>query len=380
MKTSAKLPKLEINENLRQEILSTIPQNYTKLERMIKIYFELCKRVEYSMSFFMHDVSAPDYYMAPKNLKDIDGKTRKDVVCYTYSAILAKLLIDANVCDENWLEESGVFERNGLLGTEYHHKKLEVKIGKNTYELDAIDGFYSDTGLNVANVFGEIEGICCIDGDSTPLKKAIKKVQEHEKKDGLRLEAEYIKLKEQDGSLQKFSLEERKNLFLEMATSKNVPHYSLYAFFYYYKLKHLLFEASEYKKHIDKKIELVFVKDNYENDLKALFLFNTKGYTNDKGYENFKSLEIYQLSPQQNSIEKLGLRELRKRCKERYVSDIGGYEPEIIMARQGEVHVEFMFSDTDPCKVEGYVRHFLKDDKRLPSDRNGRLIEEEVEI
>ncbi len=363
---------LEINEKLKKSVLSTIPKFCSKTEKMVRIYFELCKKLEYSMSFFMHDFSTIDYYTNPDNLKDIDGEERKDVVCYTFSAIMSELLLEAGVCDEEWFKNSKVLEKDGKLGYEMRHKYLTVNIGNNDYEIDATESFLGDTGLNAAKYSGEIIGIECVYGDEKFLQSAIEKVTSEYQKLKIK-EMAYLDYKKQDGALIEFSLEERKEFFLQNATSITIPKYSLTTFYYFLKLKHLFFNKMELGGGISKHVEMLFALDLVENVFKCFFLFNKDGYINDKGYENFEGLEIYIISPKTRKWEEVDIETFKKRCRTRYDIDLNDEDEGLEMANDGKIEYGPKF-DKDK-NIIGYVRHILKDDKYVSCDKDGNVLE-----
>ncbi len=312
---------LEINEKLRESILSKIPKSYSKLQKMVCIYYHLCKKLEYSLAYFLSEEDYFSYFTDPKNLKYVDGVENNEVVCYTFTAILAQLLVDAGICSEEWLNKAGVIEKTGKLGRPLTHKDLVVEINHKCYTLDAVYSIISESGLNDAKLYNTIVGIDCDYGDDAPLWRAIDKVQKDVNKI-YDLEKEYKKCKTEKRNYIILPLEDRKNLFLQMANSSEAPKYSTLTFAYYLKLKHLLFSREEYKESTNTKIEIEFVFDNFEKNYKCLFLFNKKGYL-ENGGKNLKETEIYEISPENKTITKLCHEEFAQRCKEQYCYDCG---------------------------------------------------------
>jgi len=140
-------------------------------------------------------------------------------------------------------------------------------------------------------------------------------------------------------------LEKRFSIFL--ALSKFAPEYSILSFNYLLKLKRLLFTDQELKSSKDQIrqfVDIHFVKDKKSNEFKAIVLLNPKGYINDKGYENFDSLTIYELSIKNQTISRTSKDELKNKIIYSLYTSNHDWPISIPMVMTGKLHT---FSDYD---------------------------------
>ena len=119
------------------------------------------------------------------------------------------------------------------------------------------------------------------------------------------IQNKYITLKVENEIYNKISLEERIDMFKNCIYT--APDYSIVSFNYLTQMKKKLFSKLEsgkveYNKY---NVELLFVKDKIENEYKAIFFCNKKGYTNEAGKENFNTLEINLISVKNRSIKQI---------------------------------------------------------------------------
>jgi hypothetical protein len=183
----------------------------------------------------------------------------------------------------------------------------------------------------------------------------------------------YREQKEDECSWLEFSLEERRDLFLKNALSKEVSTNPEYALKDYIKAKHLFFEKLEYDgSEVSKFIEMLFVFDNSDRKVKCLFLFNKEGYIDDKGYENFENLEIYEISVQEKKINMLDMESFIEKSQNNYENFLDR-AVNFHMAQEGKAHVQSKYDEEK--NIIGYVRHILKDDKFVSSDKDGNILE-----
>ncbi|MBO5884528.1 MAG: hypothetical protein J6Q51_01900, partial [Clostridia bacterium] len=137
-----------INEQLKEDILSKVPSRYTKLEKAIFIYNELCSKLEYSMEYFIDEDAVADKYTDIKNLKYVDGKTNKQVVCFTFNCIFLELLDQANVCDEKTFLLNNSVSLTGKISK--IHEELLIYIDDYPYIIDATYGVLDNNDLTLS--------------------------------------------------------------------------------------------------------------------------------------------------------------------------------------------------------------------------------------
>ena len=362
---------LKINPKLKEKVLAEVPENYDKLKQVLRIYYQLCNILDYSMNFYALSYLV-EYYTDPENLIDIDGEKKSDVVCYTFNAIMAQILVDKGLCDENWLAQAGIFEEDGSLGVERFHKTLQVQIGDGlTIDFDPATSIISKNAFQVAKGKAKISAVTCIKGDAKILEQAIKEV-EADIQNLQEFEADYIQMKEDENTWAEFSLEERKDLFLRSVLSKEMPVAPHFALVEYVKKKKLFFKEEERGKELSRNIELLFVTDKEDNKVKGLFLFNKEGYVDDKGYENFENLEIYEISIDKRKANVLSLDEFREKCKNNYCEFL---ERKVYfeMSKVGKVEVQKQLDLNH--NIIGYLRHIVCEDKYYACDEHGNILE-----
>ena len=76
-----------VNPELEKEVLESIPSGYTQIEKACYIYVKLCRTLNYSVDYYMGKPEAVEFFREPENIQKIDGKTNKDVVCYTFRIV-----------------------------------------------------------------------------------------------------------------------------------------------------------------------------------------------------------------------------------------------------------------------------------------------------
>ena len=307
--------KIEINEDLRQKIISKIPAGLTKVQTCVFVYAELCRTLEYSMDYYVNEKEAVAFYEDPKNLKLIDGESRKDVVCFTFDAIYQEIV--------NGLELDGTFftddckfdfSHGGKFPNRHHENRLIIDGVE--YKIDASYGILSDNDLvdlkfagrgiknfNFRDYYGDEDDE---DEDLKTPEEIHAELEEAKKialQEGSKLEtlaSDYIAKKgEEYGEL---VLQERFNLFMKMI--KHVPEYSTQSLNYLLNLKNSLFKKDELRSQFPQKAEaasaqnfaMSFVGDMESREVKVIIMFNPKGHQIDKGAENdFDSMQIYEL-------------------------------------------------------------------------------------
>lgn len=125
------IDKVNIDYNLRKEILSGMPQDVTDLEKAAYIYIKMCKLLVYDDEFFASDMKGE---VAKKheninNLQRINLNNNK-VVCYEFNAIYAKLIDELGIKFEMNVNPFKTFGGG--------HANLDFRDGKFLVEVDAV--------------------------------------------------------------------------------------------------------------------------------------------------------------------------------------------------------------------------------------------------
>ncbi len=299
-----------INKTLQNNILSKIPQEYSKLEKAVFIYNELCKTLEYSMDYFLDQDKWQDWFTELDNLMQIDGVNNKKVVCYTFNCIFLELLDQAHACDEVSFLINRPTAGSIILPS---HSSLHLSIDDVQYDVDASLGILNNNDLVLSKYYNhQLLGWQAVQSKDQPkLNEVLQKVRAEHNNLTL-LQADYIAQK--GSELWEMPLRERACMFLDMALE--APEYSVLTFNYMLKLKNLLFKDEEIAKpywqdNVSTKVDLVFVKQNLNNEYKALFFYNPDGYTDIRGCENFDSLQVYEIAPLNHKLTQMPVAELR---------------------------------------------------------------------
>ncbi len=357
-----------INEKLKNDILSRIPKGYSNLEKAIFIYYELCKKLQYSLDFYINKISTTQYFKNPENLKYVNGEDNNEVVCFTFNAIFAKLLQLANICDKNPLLQIR-FTDNGTFSS--NHYDLRLIIDGNAFSVDATFGVldYNDLVLSKYSSY-TLEGWEPVPGltpkvDSILTRKiarAVKKVQSDNAKLNENVK-EYLRAKLLDDSYQNYSLDDRVKMF--MSALNFCPEYSIFSFNYLLKLKRKFFTPEELGKNKQEKtnIDLVFSKTT-NDEFEAYLFYNNLGYIPDVGCENFDALKIWRFSVKNRNLEYLTIDNLNELISKGTFIPRGDTDDlyNFKLTQPGKPHLTPIINNNSPKReIIGYRRTYLSD-------------------
>ena len=339
-----------INENLRKNILSDLPENYSNLEKAILIYKRLCEKLQYSLDYYLEDVKNEKYFTNADNLRFVDGEQNKDVVCFTFNAILTQLLFDAKVVQGIDLS----FYEPATNQFYVFHDQLLVYIDDVDYYLDATLGVLDNNDLVLSKYAGhKPDGWIC-SYKAGPEKKeqlrvALEKVYGENRSLDSKLE-KYVTDKNLNDEFLKVPLEDRVKMFLELAKTTD---YSLFGFNNLLKYKHLCFAVDEMGKTkdrviVDKNIDLVFAKDRSTQEFKAFLFYNPEGYTDDEGFENFEKLQVYEISLKEKTVSSISYEEAKKLFSTYQLVSNRNDKVSPMMIANGKVNIVYEFEDGRP--------------------------------
>lgn len=371
----------EINEKLKSKILANLPENYSNLEKALLIYKRLCESLQYSFDYYLDEEAFKPYFTDAENLKKIDGESSKDVVCFTFNAIYAHLLEDANIVDEvnsSYNQFSKKFS--------WFHEPVMATIDGTTYTIDSTMGVLDNNDLVLSKYAGhKPNGWKClyrsdIEEREAVLQEAIEKVYS-ENKSFYSAVQDYISLKQNNNELLELPLETRLQMFIDMAMTVD---YSLLGFNNLLKYKHLIFNDNEFgvmKKNytIDQYIDLHFAKNKSTNEYTAFLFYNPEGYTNDVGYENFDKLQVIEISVKNKTAKNLSYEEATQLFVDKKFISIFDKRVYPKMTTPGTIDVVYEFKDgkpmydhhQNPINVTKRSRHHVKTDvyEELPLEQ-----------
>ena len=276
----------EVNPNLKKEIFSKIPANYSDLEQAIFIYNELCKKLTYSYEYYLNERVYMNRFTDPDNIKLVDGKENKDVVCYTFDRIFLKLLYDRELITyEDFWMNAGYSVEYGYFVPEHHI--MEISIGGRAYSIDATMGIFNNSDISQAKFSNfKISGWRCsiaYKDYMEDLNKAIKKVQDNSSQlsDAV---YDYVQSKAETENYKRWSLDLRTNTFLKYISEYNHKK-DIQMLAYIHKLKHLFFTEQEYSEYCrnNTKVSLNFVRNTAPPCLSMFLFYNVEDKV--KAYE-----------------------------------------------------------------------------------------------
>ena len=310
--------KLEISEKLQNDIFSSIPENYNKLEKALFIYNQLCLKLTYSIDAYVDEENHRNYFLDPTNLKYVDGEKNTDVVCYTFNYIYLQLLINAGICNENIWEKNMPFNPEMPTMLKHAHRKLELTINGIDYKVDSTFGVLDNNDLTLGKYSThKFNGwSTATERDSKTervsntnivnLDDAIKKVR----KDCLELQENanrYYEIKSSEGNFYSIPLKERIEMFLQ--TIKDIPNYSLLSFNYLLKLKHKFFSNLELNsEELNNNISLLFVKNQKTKEYQAILFVNPNSRFEPLNYDN---VETYYIDVKNKQYANISVKDLK---------------------------------------------------------------------
>lgn len=286
------LINLEINENLKNNILNKIPTNFNKLEKAFYSYYLLCKTLTYDEEQFLANKKYYDDYTIDHSditrLSKIDEFNNR-VVCFEFIAIYAKILESLNI------EYSYVGSNQYAKG----HVYLNLYIDKYKIKVDSTDSIVnSDMSLSKNNI--RLKGFNINNNESSieelnRFNKSINNIYD------------YIEQKENNKHIYNFKKnynniklrdEEKLRILFNKIKECNLP-----------TMDSLIYILNIYKNYFEKdNFAVYFIKNNYPNNeldvsVSAVFVYNANKITD----KNTNKYFIYDFI---NNIYEISLEEL----------------------------------------------------------------------
>lgn len=211
--------EIKLNESLTTKILSSIPSEFTNLEKAYYVYYQLCKTFTYDEEWYASG-GLGDNCQNHKNIDYISqiNQTNREVVCHDFNAIYSKFL--------------------ELLGIKYKYPAIREYASGHAYLEFATDKFYVSADAVTSILSGDLPNaklgrkLVGFKLKNTNVKtkeefaKSIQKVEEYIKKEEDKVQDFYSAVEEYNSK--KFpseclSLGERLNIFFGAVTSSNLP-------------------------------------------------------------------------------------------------------------------------------------------------------------
>lgn len=308
---------IKLNPTLKENVLNGLPSNASKLKQAIYIYYQLCKRLNYSIDYwvFQHNnknTALIERFRNVDNIELVDGVTNTEVVCYTFTAIFYELLYEAGIIDDEYLTPARLDLNFKTRLFSEGHNLAKICLDGNWYTIDPLSGILTNNDLIRAKYDTcPLQGWDLVSSQNeeeslTELESALKEVRE-DTKDLNKLSSDYLTYKAEDTSLYLLPIKDRVKLFLQAV--KTLPPYSILTVDYVTKLKHKFFLNSELENEITIYADLVYAYNNQTKVVDAILFYNPKGHTADLGYENFNALKIFVISLTNGNIKEISLEE-----------------------------------------------------------------------
>lgn len=157
------LSKKELmNTNLKNEIINSIPSDYTKLEQCIYVYIRLCQILSYDSSYYVNNKEFIQFHESLANLEKI-SRENPNIVCYEfvtlYSELLEKIGIKSNVNTQFYM---GVDENDKLVVDSFrdNHASLEFNVDCFIISADSTNSVLNGDLIN-AKLGNKLNGLKC---------------------------------------------------------------------------------------------------------------------------------------------------------------------------------------------------------------------------
>lgn len=309
----SKFTCFSVNPKLYEYAIAELPSNSTPLQEARHIYNRLCKKLNYSVDFYVEEVlTEARNFPLPTPIQNemskyayvetVDGKKNKDVVCFLFSAICSYIFFDRGLISEDDFRNNLLLSETNYLSFENNHQAISCTIDGVHLRIDACMGIDMDLGLAKygnhilkgwrEDFIGNTQQ--AKDKFLSLLKAESDAIKEKEQQQDL-----YKCLKISCGDYKKISFDEKLGLFFDAI--KDVPEYSFAALTYVSEIYRRIFSSYNINGNT-KYIDSTFICENKE--VKEYLFVNRKGYKDIEGAENFDNLEIFEISLKDKSIKK----------------------------------------------------------------------------
>jgi hypothetical protein len=151
-----------MNEELKNEIVSSIPSDYTKLEQCIYLYIKLCQTLSYDNSYYVNSKQFLQMHEDFSNLEKITSQN-PGAVCYEfvtlYSELLEKIGIKSNVSTSFYYEAD---ENDKLVADSFrdNHAILDYNVDNIIISADSTNSILNGDLINT-KMGNRLNGLKC---------------------------------------------------------------------------------------------------------------------------------------------------------------------------------------------------------------------------
>lgn len=151
-----------MNDELKNEIISSIPSDYTKLEQCIYLYIKLCQTLSYDSSYYVNSKQFAQLHEEFSNLQAITSQN-PNAICYEfvtlYSELLENIGIKSNVSTAFWYE---VDENDKFYASSFrdNHASLDYNVDNIIISADSTNSVLNGDLIN-AKMGNRLNGLKC---------------------------------------------------------------------------------------------------------------------------------------------------------------------------------------------------------------------------
>lgn len=302
--------RYKVNQKLYDYAIYGLPKKSTPLEEARYIYNRLCKKLSYSLDYYMEETLSGSPFDPIKRkmsnfayVETVDGEKNKEVVCYVFVAIYTYILRDRNlISDEDFHENFNISERQ-FNCFDLNHCPITCSIDGVRLRIDACMGL--DMDLCIAKygyhrLNGWREGWLGNEPEAKARLDALLQREKNQIEEKIAKQNLYKHLKMSKDDYKKLPLSEKVDLFL--AAIPDTPTYSFESLSFVAEMYKNIF--SSYDPHGNTKyVDSTFVYE--KGEVKEYLFVNDKGYKNVEGGENFDALKIYEISLKEKSVKSI---------------------------------------------------------------------------
>ena len=316
--TDKRFKNVEIDPDLKKEIIKDIPANFNNLEKAIYIYIKMCRLLTYDEEYFAVNQKgkSTEKHKNIDYVKQINLKNNK-LVCFEFNIIYSKLL--------NELGLNFSSEYKGMIGEAYGdaHANLEFRYEKFLVKADSVTSILCGDLLR-AKTNDKLVGLSCLNKNEDT-KKEFEKIlydvykviltQEQDTKKFYSFEEilkEYNKLSEKV----EITLKEKLSILIDKVNNANMVGVDTMS--YLLSLRKVLFNEIEREKNI----KIVIIRNNDLKETNAVIIINKKDY-------NEEDENIYYLYRPNQLLISVSKEELNERFNDNKLQYIEANDPKI---------------------------------------------------
>ena len=303
------LGKIEVDDELREAVLSGMKEDMPLPEKAMYVYIKLCKLLTYDDEKYVFDKGEVDY--KHKDIKAVKMITPKNnrALCYEFVIIYAKLLHELGIHFSNDYQDSIQMDFG------VRHTKLEFRADKFLIKADAVLSALSGD-MEKAKFNEQLEGFQCVNKSDKTRKefkerfdKVYKMIQEEEKEKNTSPQTldELLKeYRESTENLKESAINERMSILIDTLNSTKLT--GLDSLYRLLNIEKALFKPEQ----ISNNVSVVIIQNlNTESEDKLGMASSVIAYNN-SGFENDPSKTVYFLFTPGKPLVTISFEEIKR--------------------------------------------------------------------